>query len=203
MTKQIVYVDDENVGVTGNTGMTYDSAQGTVSIDEFKVGDLELSGDLSMDGRLYLNTGQIKFPAIQDESSGVNILDDYQEGTFYPTLTIGGATIGISYHTRLGSYTKIGNTVFYEIDIELQDKGSQTGDLQIENLPYPLAGGNHTTASMFAENLAHTYALNCYLTGGAAHIRMGEVPHGGSMVRSTDVNLKDDTRFRINGHYHV
>ena len=59
--------------------------------------------------------GQIQFPATQSASSDANTLDDYEEGTWTPAL--GGAASGVSYASRTGTYTKIGNRVilFFEI----------------------------------------------------------------------------------------
>ena len=43
-----------------------------------------------------------------------NILNDYEEGTFTPTVVFGSGTTGITYSVRLGRYTKIGNKVLIE-----------------------------------------------------------------------------------------
>ena len=51
----------------------------------------------------------IKFPATKVPSADANTLDDYEEGTWAPTL--GGNT---TYTKQLGRYTKIGNKVFIE-----------------------------------------------------------------------------------------
>ena len=66
----------------------------------------------------------IKFPAAQVASSDPNTLDDYEEGTFTPTLSFGGGTTGIAYNSRVGRYQKVGNTVTVWINIQLASKGS-------------------------------------------------------------------------------
>ena len=50
--------------------------------------------------------GQIQFPATQVASSNANTLDDYEEGTWTPSLG-GNAT----YDFQSGAYTKVGNVV--------------------------------------------------------------------------------------------
>jgi hypothetical protein len=50
--------------------------------------------------------GQIPFPAVQVPSGGANVLDDYEEGTWTPTL--GGTT---TYGSQWGHYTKVGRLV--------------------------------------------------------------------------------------------
>jgi hypothetical protein len=54
-------------------------------------------------------TTGITFPATFVNSTNVNTLDDYEEGTWTPTLVSGFTTTGTVANT--GFYTKIGNTV--------------------------------------------------------------------------------------------
>lgn len=63
-------------------------------------------------GALTLSGGQIAFPATQSASADANTLDDYEEGTFTPTLL--PATLGsfsTTYSAQIGNYTKIGRLV--------------------------------------------------------------------------------------------
>lgn len=58
---------------------------------------------------INLTGGQIKFPATQVASSDANTLDDYEEGTFTPTLT---AVLNCSSLSLTSAkYTKIGRLV--------------------------------------------------------------------------------------------
>jgi hypothetical protein len=68
----------------------------------------------------------ITFPATQSASSNANTLDDYEEGTWTPTL--GGTT---TYLKQLGRYTKIGNKVFIEgvLEVNAINSPTYTGDL--------------------------------------------------------------------------
>jgi hypothetical protein len=77
----------------------------------------------------------ITFPASQSASTDVNTLDDYEEGTFSPTLKFGSANAGMA-GTFTGNYTKIGKQVTIDIRIVLSAKGSSTGIATIENLPF-------------------------------------------------------------------
>ncbi len=63
-------------------------------------------------GLLTVSGGQIAFPAAQLASANPNTLDDYEEGTWTPTLTCATpGNLNVVYATRLGLYTRIGNTV--------------------------------------------------------------------------------------------
>lgn len=69
-----------------------------------------LTGTTAVTGLLNLSgasAGQIQFPATQNSSANANTLDDYEEGSWTPTL--GGTT---TYTLQSGSYTKIGRVVY-------------------------------------------------------------------------------------------
>jgi hypothetical protein len=51
----------------------------------------------------------ITFPATQSASSDANTLDDYEEGTWTPSLSASGGTV--TYFVRVGRYVKIGTQV--------------------------------------------------------------------------------------------
>jgi hypothetical protein len=97
---------------------------------------------------LDLRGGKIKFPATQVASADVNTLDDYEEGTWTPTLNFGGATTGITYSTRTAEYIKIGKFVFASFSIVLTSKGSATGSATFTGMPFaPATQGFGTTGS--------------------------------------------------------
>jgi hypothetical protein len=79
----------------------------------------------------------ITFPATQSASTDANTLDDYEEGTWTPSITFGGTSTGVTYSsTRIGRYTKIGRIVTLAASIALTSKGSSTGNVQITGLPF-------------------------------------------------------------------
>ena len=82
----------------------------------------------------------IAFPATQSASSDVNTLDDYEEGTWNPVLGGSGGITGQTYGFRQGKYTKVGNVVTCVLLIQLTAKGTITGNLQLQGLPFPVSG---------------------------------------------------------------
>jgi hypothetical protein len=69
------------------------------------------------------------------DTAAANALDDYEEGTFSPTL--GGQASGQSYTNQHGQYTKIGNMVTCTVHLKLAgDPGSSSNGVSVENLPY-------------------------------------------------------------------
>jgi hypothetical protein len=78
----------------------------------------------------------ITFPATQSASSDANTLDDYEEGTWTPTISFGGGSVGLTYQAQNGRYTKIGNTVTVQCGLYLNQKGSSTGTAVVGGLPF-------------------------------------------------------------------
>jgi hypothetical protein len=80
-----------------------------------------------------LSGGGITF---NGDTATANALDDYEEGTFTPTIAFGGGSTGVTYTNASGYYTKIGNIVHFTALIDLSSKGTDTGDVTIGGLPF-------------------------------------------------------------------
>jgi hypothetical protein len=100
---------------------------------------IESGGDVSItDGNLKFASGHgIDFSANTDggSTSTSTLLEDYEEGTFSPTL--GGQASGQSYTNQHGQYTKIGNMVTCTVHLKLAgDPGSSSNGVSVGDLPY-------------------------------------------------------------------
>ena len=84
------------------------------------------------------SAGQIKFPATQNASADANTLDDYEEGTFTPTLDFTSGSTGLTTSASNGYYTKIGDLVRVFFRVTFTAKGSSSGGLRITNLPFTI-----------------------------------------------------------------
>jgi hypothetical protein len=94
---------------------------------------------------INLTGGQITFPATQSASSDANTLDDYEEGTFSPTV-IGVSGGSATYGTQAGTYVKVGGWVFIQMYIDFS-KSTISGNLRIANLPFTSKTGvNYSTS---------------------------------------------------------
>ncbi|MBW2957490.1 hypothetical protein [Hafnia paralvei] len=60
----------------------------------------------------------------------------FDKGTFTPTLSINSNNIGISYLYQVGTYSKVGNCVTVNFGLGLTSKGTSTGAVSIDNLPF-------------------------------------------------------------------
>ena len=98
---------------------------------------VRISGSLTVTGSILVGSQGITFQASAVSSSDPNTLDDYEEGSWTPTLGSGTAW---SYSTRSGTYTKIGNTVCAAFYISLTGQtytgSAGTNQLVINNLPF-------------------------------------------------------------------
>jgi hypothetical protein len=108
----------------------------------------------------------ITFPASQVTSADANTLDDYEEGTWTPTLLWGGNAVGLAYGQRDGVYTKVGNIVTINFTIILSSKGSSTGTGSITGLPF---------STSFSNQSFFIYSDRVNFTGG---VLGGYIPSG-------------------------
>lgn len=112
------------------------------------------TGDSPQFTNLTLSGGQLAFPATQSASSGVNTLDDYEEGTWTPVLTTDGTDFtSVTYDAiRNGYYTKIGRLVYicFSLRTDAITKGSASGNVTLTGIPFASAdlGSNDASGSI-------------------------------------------------------
>lgn len=90
----------------------------------------------------------IAFPAVQVPSAGANVLDDYEEGTYTPTLTFDTpGDLVVAYSLQLGTYTKVGRLVVAHAAIACSTFTHTTavGALRIGGLPFTVASSSFGT----------------------------------------------------------
>jgi hypothetical protein len=110
----------------------------------------------------------ITFPATQSASTDANTLDDYEEGTWTPTIAVNQtSTTGITYSVQTGRYTKVGNLVHVQGYFLLTNKGAGSGNLTIINLPFP----NNNIANSYA---APIFGIKGGITGLAGYSLTGD-----------------------------
>jgi hypothetical protein len=83
--------------------------------------------------RLSSNCSGIQF---NGEVSADDTLDYYEEGTWTPDIEFGNANVGLTYLSRAGAYTRIGNIVWCRFVMSLTNRGSSTGSMHISGLPF-------------------------------------------------------------------
>jgi hypothetical protein len=149
---------------------------------------LDTSGNLSLaNGNLVMTTSGkgIDFSATSEGSGTMTseLLNDYEEGTFTPTV-IGTTTAGTATYSRqLGRYTKVGNLVTIQIYLAWS-AGTGVGNLAFSGLPFTIANNanEYATATIgFFDSIALT-ALNIPTIIGPANdtkLQLWQFPVGG------------------------
>ena len=97
------------------------------------VGTLSLATTLGVGGATPSASGSgISFPATQSASTDANTLDDYEEGTWTPS--IGGNATYTTPNTS-GQYVKIGNMVYFVFNVTINVKGTGN-NYTVTGLPF-------------------------------------------------------------------
>ena len=147
----------------------------------------------------------ITFPATQSASSDANTLDDYEEGTFTPTVA--GSTLAGTgtYAAQGGFYTKIGNRVSFNLYINWTNLVGATGVIVIGGLPFAAAGttNNYSAVSVWSDLLALTASnyLTCYIPPNATTLSSQGAPVGGGGV--TSVSIDTSASIMLAGSYSI
>jgi hypothetical protein len=117
-------------GVSGSVATSTTTPAITLSLAAITPTTVTPSGLVDISGAA---AGQIKFPATQNASADANTLDDYEEGTFTPTVTASSGTFTSVSGT--GRYTKVGRQVFISGEVTITTAGTAVGGILV-TLPF-------------------------------------------------------------------
>ena len=145
--------------------------------------------------------GGIQFPAVQVASTGVNVLDDYEEGTWTPSLSFSTpGNVAATYSNQQGRYIKIGRFVIATCTIITSAFSHTTasGNFRILGLPFTVESGLDHAGTLLmsgwtkagyshlaAQAAAGTTLVQVQGTGSGqpmAALGTADVPSGGSIV---------------------
>jgi hypothetical protein len=101
----------------------------------------------------------ITFPATQSASTDANTLDDYEEGTWTPSL--GGTA---TYDLQSGTYTKIGKVVTINGAIRPTSLGTGSANT-LSGLPFSIASDSFGGIAYGNSLAVSVYSLHLYMTG--------------------------------------
>ena len=111
----------------------------------------------------------ITFPATQSASTDANTLDDYEEGTWTPTITGDGGGGAATYSVRTGTYTKVGNQINAYFRIILTARGTPSGAAVLSGLPFTVknvTGASGGSISNWVNLGVNTYSVTIYPVEG-------------------------------------
>lgn len=185
---------------TGNQTVNGSATLGDASADVVTV-----NGTASFPLAVTTHTFGAKFGNVS--RADLSTLDWVEKKTaFTPAILFGGASVGVTYNNNTrGELTRIGERVFWELNIRLTSKGSSTGNVTITGLPYSFSSpGAVAEASLYVGD----YSGMSGLTG----VPLGIIPTASSTiflsqsgatatVPLTDANFTNTSIIYMSGHY--
>ena len=115
------FANDILFRTTTTSQLRYDDSAATW---DFIANDIKTTGTIETTGGIYLGG-----------TAAANLMDDYEEGTWTPTLSDGTNTATTHTH-QIGTYTRVGNVVTIEGRCGVSNLGSVAGSIQITGLPF-------------------------------------------------------------------
>tara|TARA_R100000008_G_scaffold52220_2_gene31546 strand:- start:730 stop:1386 length:657 start_codon:yes stop_codon:yes gene_type:complete len=206
---------------TGDDALTFDSSGNTTVNQTLTTAAVTVGGTSNLtisDGNLVIGTGGhgIDFSAQTATSetgatTTSELLDHYEEGTFTPVVKIGGSTTGITTEsTPNGKYTRIGRLIHFACMVILTDKGSNTGALTFENLPFACSDMLAGTSNDGGGIVWFQGGMNSLTTDGrlamrfnSNQIEMKYLNSDNNTVNVTGNDLTDNSSWRMQGTYYV
>lgn len=142
---------------------------------------ITLPGDVTLStGNLIIGTSGkgIDFSATPGTGTS-ELLADYEEGTFTPSV-VGSTTAGTaSYGRRTGVYTKVGRLVTFSIDLAWNG-GTGTGNLVFSGLPFTSTALNNGVGSSFCSfPMTGLNIHSPWMNGPTSEILSFQTPVGG------------------------
>jgi hypothetical protein len=159
-------ISDNLTTLTTHTGSTTEhgatgAVVGTTNVQTLFSKTLNAPG---ITGIMNLAGGQILFPATQVPSADPNTLDDYEEGTWTPTVTASSGTI-TSYTLVGANYTKIGRVVHVNFAVTITNAGTGAGSLDVT---LPFTNGAVIANGAGRENALTGFQLQCRVNASSS-----------------------------------
>ena len=154
----------------------------------------DIADDAVTDAKIGTLT-KIGFNATQSASTDVNTLDDYQEGTFTPTVG------SITLNDKFGHYTKIGRAVSVQGYV---DMGSQSGGTTVivGSLPFT-AAGNTQYLDVTGDYANQTPQALRVIASSATAALVSKTVHGDNNNSDFNYNDMNGKYFYFHGVYYV
>jgi len=191
---------NNDTAILGQTLIVLQAAAGSASKINFRT---SAAGSTTTTERVSIDADGIKF---NGDTAAANALDDYEEGTFTPSMTFGGGSTGVTYFDRQGNYTKIGRQVTCTIYLALTAKGSSTGAAVLTGLPFTSSNANRGIASGCSfrfDNVIYAGQVQMVVGQSASSIDFWQTTELGIDSQLTDANFNDSSEFQITATYFV
>jgi hypothetical protein len=140
------------------------------------------------------------------DTAAANALDDYEEGTFTPTIASG--IVSTTYSNQFGFYTKIGRVVSFSVRIGLSAGTANAEIIAIGSLPFTVlstngyhGGGSFAYVNSSMINSTSTNLPTIYVRPNTASLEFYKTD--GSNFTGTSLNAASTLDVYIVGQYFV
>jgi len=169
-----------------------------VSIDSVTLKD---GGATLSDNLLFNASGKGVYLGVTSATAS-NLLDDYEEGTWTPTIDTNGSALTISY-SSVGRYTKIGRMVYCACYLDISSVSGGSGEVLIESLPFTAESSYYLWTGGVANStfttLSNETPLFIQVNPGQSTIRLRKGSVSNSAVSASD--LKSGISVGMSWHY--
>ena len=159
-------------------------------------------------GSVFISNGNLRFgtdgngidfsAGIGSVTSTSTLFDDYEEGTWTPSVTFGGGSTGITGIFQ-GAYTKVGNVVAIRFVLSFTSKGTDTGDMVVSGLPFSFGFGDNAMSGF-----GYMHRIASPQTDGQIFLRTSGTTFfpnfagysSGNTTRFTDADIANTTDLR-------
>lgn len=135
--------------------------------------------------------------------NGTSVASALAAAAYTPALAFGGSSVGITYGTQAGRWSKVGNRIFFDFRVTLSSKGAQTGTA---TLSLPAAVKSGIGAPAFTVGYCDALAVGVVVplvaigTSGSGDINLYKMVTG-AMTTITDTDFTNTSDLIISGSY--
>jgi len=154
-----------------------------------------------------LNQGDVDAPAILSRlaTSSQAALSSIRPvpGTFTPTITLGGASVGATFSNALGKYVQFGTAlIHFDILLQLTSKGTSVGNIAIGGLPFlSSAALPGSIITVMAERTTIVAPLYGYLGPNRDYVTLDYVQANVPLGIMTEAHILNNSNFYLSGSY--
>ena len=177
-----LHINDTNQGNLGAMLQCY-SGSGTGTL----IGNIQNANNTGVHMCVGTN-GSVVFDTVG--YTAANALDDYEEGTWAAQLTDGSTTVGTTVHQAF--YTKIGNVVHCEFNIQRNDSATNNNNMEMTGLPFPHRTIPSTVGQAWIDNTSGDHKCFIYLPSDSSKIYFVKAGANDSYV---NMNEYDNGRY--------
>ena len=147
-------------------------------------------------------TGGVAFPATAVAVTDANTLDDYEEGTWTPSL--GGTA---TYTTQGGVYRKVGSLVWIRFTIQVNAIGTGSVSGAVSGLPFASAAyasairGAGLSVCWFATLAANQIYVSCGVNDSASTLQFTAIAAAGTSMSAAASIFGNGTAVEVAGCY--